>query len=153
MKRFFLLSIVAALLLTMSACGLESRQDQVLNSLGRLDSKEFYTSGGFQDYTDHGKYTYSDAAPESSPYFNPITPADREILWTFLDNFENWIDTIGYSDPTNEVVVQYAFDRSIVDDKDYFYIYEGENYPKFGCYDIWIFDTQANTLYYFHSNI
>lgn len=151
MKNRLTLLLVLALLL--NACGWQSRQDPVLASLGRYETKEFYTSGGFQDYTDFAKYTYSSPDLEDNPYFAPLSDADRAELERFLDDFENWIETIRWSDPDNEVVVNYAFDRSNIDTGDYFYIYEDADYPKFGCYDIWFLDAQTKVLYYFHSNI
>lgn len=151
MKRLLIQVILVFLLL--SACGIESRHDQVLSSLGRWDSKTFYTSGGFQDYTDFARYTFSEVSLENSPYFAPVSETDRDTLSAFLDNFEQWIGIIGNSDPRNEVVIHYDFDRSIIDTGDYFYICEDADYPEFGCYDVWIFDTQTCVLYYFHNNI
>ncbi len=153
MKRFLAFLLAAVLFFSVTGCGIESRAEQVRSSLGSCERIAFYTSGGFQDYTDFGMYTCFAANLENNPYFTPFTSSDREMLWAFLDDFEGWVDTIGHSDPRNEVVVHYAFDRSIVDTGDWFYIYEGENYPKFGCYDIWFLDSQTNILYYFHNNI
>lgn len=153
MKRCTFFIFLLALIFSLNACGWQSRQDPVLASLGRYEAKEFYTSGGFQDYTDFAKYTYSSTDLEDNPYFAPVSSADRDTLELFLDDFENWIESIRWSDPGNEVVVNYAFDRSIIDTGDYFYIYQDEDYPKFGCYDIWFLDAQTGVLYYFHSNI
>ncbi len=153
MKRFFVLIIALAVLISAAGCWLDTRQEQVLSSLGRWDEKKFYTSGGFQDFTDFGTYTFSDADPAKSPYFALLTEGDAETLSAFLDNFEDWIDSIRRSEPQNEVVVHYAFDRGLMDTQDYFYIYEDPDYPKYGCYDVWFFDSQTNVLYYFHSNI
>lgn len=153
MKRFFVFVSAVVLILSMVGCGIESRQAQVRASLGSCERKVFYTSGGFQDYTDFGIYACSAVDLENNSYFAPITPPDREVLWAFLDDFEGWVDVIGRSDPQNEIVVHYAFDRSIVDTGDWFYIYEDPDYPKFGSYDIWFFDSQTYLLYYFHNNI
>ncbi len=152
MKPLRLLS-AALVVLLLTACGVETRQEQVLSSLGRWDSKSFYTSGGFQDYTDFAVYAYSAAELTDNPYFSPLTGEDMEALTAFLDDFEHWLEVIRGSHPGNEVVVNYAFDRSSLDTGDYFYLYEDEAYPKFGCYDLWFFDSQSGMLYYFHSNI
>lgn len=152
MKHLRLLSALLSVVL-LSACGIESRQEQVRSSLGPCERIAFYSSGGFQDYTDFGIYRCPDAELKENPYFAPLTEEDTETLSAFLDDFENWIEVIQGSDPGNEVVVNYSFDRSIVDTGDWLYIYEGENYPKFGCYDIWLFDSQSGMLYYFHNNI
>lgn len=153
MKRFLIYATTVLLLLMLSACGLESRQDRVLSSLGRWERRNFYTSGGFQDFTDFAIYAYPEADLTESPYFAPLGEGDRERLSGFLDNFEGWIESIGHSDPQNEVVVHYAFDRRLMDTRDWFYIYEDPDYPEFGCYDLWFFDSQTHVLYYFHSNI
>lgn len=152
MKRFRLLSAILSVVL-LAACGVETRQDKVLSSLGQYEFHHFYTSGGFQDYTDFAVYAYPAAELEDNPYFAPLTGEDTETLTAFLDDFENWIEVIRDSDPGNEVAVHYAFDRAILGAGDWFYLYEDEAYPKFGCYDLWFFDSQSKMLYYFHSNI
>ena len=151
MKRFLILLTVLTLALT--ACTGPTRQDDVLSTLGQYEFRHFYTSGGFQDYTDFALYTYAAANLEHNPYFAPLTPADSETLSAFIDDFEDWIDTIRRSDPDNEVAVHYAFDRKRLDPEDWFYLYEDPIYPKFGCYDLWFYDSQSNVLYYFHNNI
>lgn len=153
MKRFLILSVALVLLVSAAACGIESRQDKVLSSLGHYEFRHVYTSGGFQDYTDFAKYTFSGVDLEDNPYFASVSEEDRDTLLLFIDDFEGWIETIRRRDPDNEVVVNYAFDRSIIDTEDCFYIYEDEDYPEFGCYDVWFLDVQTNVLYYFHSNI
>jgi hypothetical protein len=125
----------------------------VLNSLGRYESKQLWTHGEFQDYTDFGLYSYSSAKLNDNQYFKLVSETDIELLYAFVDNFEQWIETFRSNDPDDELVANYAFDRSLIDTEDYFYIYEGENYSKFGCYDMWIFNAQTYTLYYFHHNI
>ena len=54
----------------------------------------------------------------------------------------------------------YDLDRTIINEGDYFYIYDkmgepiGESqYEQYECYDVYIFDTESCTLYYFHNNI
>ena len=83
-----------------------------------------------------------------------VSEADIEIINSFVENFEGWINTFASNASTDELVVNYSFDRTFIDTNDYFYIYEDEeNYRKFGCYDLWLFDSQTNVLYYFHNNI
>lgn len=153
MKRFLMLITAAIIMISTIGCSIESRQEQVRSSLSSCEPIAFYTSGGFQDYTDFGMYTCSTTDLESNPYFTPVTSSDQEVLRVFWDDFEDWIEIIRSSDPQNEVVVHYAFDRSIADTGDFFYIYEDPDYHKFGNYDIWFLDSQTNVLYYFHNNI
>ena len=59
MKKLGLLLLTLTLLLSLCGC---SYQDPVLASLPDCKSKVFYTSGGFQDFTDYAKYTYESVA-------------------------------------------------------------------------------------------
>ena len=153
MKRLLLLALMTILVLTTTSCGIQTRQDKVLNSLGKYDSKQVWTHGEFQDYTDFGRYSYSSVSIDQNSYFQKVSTTDTETICAFIDNFEDWIDTLRNNDPHDKLVSNYTFDRSIIDTEDCFYIYEGENYPQFGCYDVWFFDSQTKILYYFHNNI
>lgn len=153
MERYITLIIILALLLSITGCVFQTRQDKVLASLGRYDSEQLWTHGGFQDYTDFGKYSYSSINIDQNSYFKKVSSPDIEIIHAFIDDFEKYIDAFRNNDPNDELALNYTFDCSSIDTGDYFYIYEGENYPKFGCYDVWIFDCQTKILYYFHNNI
>lgn len=153
MKRSLQLIFIVLVLLLTSACSVYTRQDKALRSVGEYECMGFWTHGGFQDYTDFGIYVYSSASCNRNQYFTAVSEDDIEIIGLFVDNFDNWIDTFQNGNPADELVVNYAFDRSIMDTDDYFYIYEGEGYSKFGCYDLYLFDSQTNVLYYFHNNI
>ena len=41
---------------------------------------------------------------------------------TYLEDYEGWIDSIKEVEPTNELIVNYDFDREIIDTEDYFFI-------------------------------
>ena len=143
-------------LLTSSSCVMS--EDPVIASLGEYDKKEFFTSGGFQDYTDYAKYYYSSSKVTESKYFKKIQETNLEVINTHLDNFEGWIESIDWSNPLSEVVVNYDFDREIIDIEDYFYIDSEEHtwddgYTSLVRYNIYLFDTQTQVLYYFHNNI
>ena len=153
MKRILVAVMSLIFLLPITACSFQTRQDQVLHSLGKYESKHLWTHGKFQDYTDFGIYTFSEADLNGNEYFSVVTEKDVETISAVIDNFENWIEAFQKSDPNNDLVLNYSFDRSIVNAEDYFYFYEKENGPEYGCYDLWLFDTQTNTLYYFHNNI
>ena len=153
MKRLLRMVLVITLVFSATSCGIQTRQDKVLSSLGKYDSKQVWTHGEFQDYTDFGKYFYVSVSIDQNNYFQKVTSTDTETICSFIDDFEDWIDTFRNNDPKDELVLNYSFDRSIIDTEDFFYIYEGENYPQFGCYDVWLFDSQTKILYYFHNNI
>ena len=133
--------------------GFSSRPAMVIDSLGPCYIREYYSSGGFQDFTNYGKYTYSTVYPEDNSSFHPMTAADIQTLQAFLDDYEQWVTLIQEDDPNQELAKGYDFNRDIIDTKDYLYLYEDPDYPKFGCYDIYFLDSQTNTLYYFHNNI
>ena len=157
MKRtIILLLIISCLIFALSSC--TTPEDKVLNSLGEYKSYEFYTEGAFQDYTDYAKYYYDSADLSDNEYFSKIGQSDIDVLNEHLDDFESWIETYRENDASREIVVNYDFDRSIIDNEDYLYINSEKHTWEDGFtslvnYDVYFFDTQTNTLYYFHNNI
>lgn len=159
MKRIKSTAIILSLIIlisTLSSC--IALEDKVLNSLGECRSCEFYTCGGFQDYTDYAKYYYDPVDFTDNEYFSKIGQADIDALKEHLDDFERCIEAHGYTDASSEIVVNYDFDRSLIDSEDYLYIDSekhtwDDGYTSLVNYDVYFFDTQTNTLYYFHNNI
>ena len=155
-KNRFIPALVFSVLLLLSSCGYPG--DAVRFSVGKYTHCEWYSSGGFQDYTDYGKFYYDSADLAKKPYFRKIQDSDMPILDAHLDDFENWIDLLrGDSDP-QELVEHYDFDRSIIDRGDYLYIESesrtwSDGHTSLVNYNIHFFDTQTNTLFYFHNNI
>ena len=133
-------------------------EDKVLNSLGEYQRSEYYSEGAFQDFTDYAKYYYDSVNFTNNEYFSSIEPSDIDVLNEHLDDFESWIETYREGDASREIVVNYDFDRSIIDSEDYLYIDSEKHTWDDGStslvnYDVYFFDTQTNTLYYFHNNI
>ena len=157
MKKAVALIVVVLIFGTvLSSC--IAPEDKVLNSLGEYRSCEFYTCGGFQDYTDYAKYYYDSVDFTDNEYFSIIEQSDIDALNEHLDNFESCIEAHGYNDASSEIVVNYDFDRSLIDSEDYLYIDSekhtwDDGYTSLVNYDVYFFDTQTNTLYYFHNNI
>ena len=157
MKKIVALIFVMTILCSFFSCF--AYENPVLNSLGEYKSKEYYSHGGFQDYTDYGKYYYESVDFTDNEYFNLLenTP-DLLLFMNCLNDFEDMIDTIKKSNKNDELVVNYDFDSSTVDDTDYFYI-ESETHTwesgntSFVKYDVYFYDVQTNVLYYFHNNI
>ncbi len=137
--------------LILSACSVP--EDEVLNSLGEYESKVYFTSGGFQDYTDYAKYTFDDVDFSKNKYFTKISVGSKEELITHIENFEEWIESLKSSVPDNEVVTGYDFEPSVISQADYLYIYDDPDYPELGSYTVYFFDMESMTLYYFHNNI
>ena len=158
MKKTFALTVLVLILaISLSAC--TTPENKVLNSLGEYKSHKFYTEGAFQDYTDYAKYYFESADLTDNEYFSKIQQSDIDTLNEHLDDFESWIKTYREGDASREIVVNYDFNRSLIDNEDYLYI-ESEQFDPwndgnmvFASYDIYFFDIQTNTLYYFHNNI
>ena len=159
MKRFFpvvLISLILASMILVGILGLSSLlfapKDAVLASLPNYEAKEYYTNGGFQDFTDYGKYTYRIYETElmESPYFLPVTEEVIPRIHSYLDNFENWVQI-----DTEFPKEAYDFDRIQVKSGDYFCILNRYEEPEkeFWHYDLYYFDLSQGILYYFHSNI
>lgn len=155
MKRLCFLLTTILLILSLTGC---DEQSKVLRSLPDYESEVFYTSDGFQDYTDYAKYTYDSVSVqdlEDSNYFTVTTAKDVQKINIYINNFEEWVKAVG-----GDLKKNYDFDRSIVTEGDYFYIftYEGKpigesTYGKFDNYSVFYFDIDTQTLYYFHNNI
>ena len=150
MKKF---TAIVLLFANFVLCSCSLPKDDVLESLGKYTSKTYYTSGGFQDFTDYAIYTFDDVDLGSNAYLHRLTPESLLEMERHIANFENWISIIRSSDQNNEVVVSYDFDRTIISDADYLYIYDDPDYPDLGCYNVYFFDMESMTLYYFHNNI
>ncbi len=155
-KRILISICLIVFLLNLTACLMP--EDKVLASLGKYEQKEYFTSGGFQDYTDYAKYRYSSAEVEENKYLKKINENDLDTINTYLDDFESWIRVVKEADASSEVVVNYDFERAIVDTEDYFYIDSEEvtwddGTTSVTSFDIYFFDTKNQVLYYFHNNI
>lgn len=141
--------------------------DPVIQSLPSYKDCVKYTEGEFQDYTDYYIYHYEDIALselESNQYLNPVGEHMSSIL-PYIEDYEKWIEMYRENDALyrpfqepRELPAYYDFDKSIIDESDFFYI-ENENensaeaWIKYSNYDLYFFDVQSNTLYYFHNNI
>lgn len=152
---------VAALCLVISVLSFASckaPEDKVIKSLGKYDHHVIYTEGGFQDYTDYAKYYYTSANVSGNEYLSKIQETDFDKINEHLDDFEEWIQTFKNTDASREIVVNYDFNREIIDTEDYIYIDSEKTTWSTGHtslvkYDVYFFDTQSSVLYYFHNNI
>lgn len=129
--------------------------DRVIASLPGYESKVFYTSGGFQDFTDYAKYTFDSIEVqdlESSAYFYTLTADDVKETLLYIENFEKWVKACG-----DELEQNYDFDKSIISEGDFVHIRNknknDETSRKFDNYDVYFFDIQGQILYHFHNNI
>ena len=162
MKRFLLGTLIFILSLFLAAATVlvilgifitaTLPEDPVIASLPEYESKEFYSSGGFQDYTDYGKYAYSLSGEEltDNPYLQPVREEDLPVISGYLDNFENWVEIC-----TEFPSEKYDFDRSLVAPGGYFCIRNHYEEPDriYWDYDLYYFDPAGGILYFFHNNI
>ncbi|MBR7133608.1 MAG: hypothetical protein IKD04_08780 [Clostridia bacterium] len=151
---------IFVIVISLSACTAPKRG--VLKSLGKYKDSVFYTQGEFQDYTVYAKYHYDSVDFAENKYFTQISESDLNEINEHLDDFESWIETFQEDDASCEIVVNYYFDRTVIDNEDYFYIEskkstttwdDGTKTSSLVYYDIYFFDTQTQTLYYFHNDI
>lgn len=132
----------------------------VIASLGRAMSVQRYSCAGFGDSTDFGIYTFPGASPGESEYFKPVTAESKNELLGYIDEFEQVIDSLRDGDESADLVNKYRFSRDDIDESDYLYISDrcgetiGEGvYSKYDSYNVYFFDSQTTTLYYFQNNI
>ena len=129
MKKLLAITLLLSLLI-LASCS--APVDEILESLGSYKSEEYYTSGGFQDFTDYAKYTFENVDFSNNEYFSKISSDSVEELTYHIEDFEKRIETIKNSDPKNEVVLGYNYDSSVVSENDYLYIYDDPDYPDLG---------------------
>lgn len=134
-----------------TGCGLF--RDPVIASLGSYRTKELYTEGEVQDFTDYGKFTFDEAHPEESGYFEPLTEEGMQTFCRYLDDFERLVGSLRESDPEGELASHYDFDRGVLSPDDYWYLSTDPDDPEYGKYTVYLFDTETLTLYYFHNNV
>ena len=89
-----------------------------------------------------------------------MTAESKTELLGYIDEFEQVIDSLRDGDEGADLVNNYRFSRDDIDESDYLYIYDREGkpigdgaYSKYDYYNVYFFDSQTTTLYYFHSNI
>lgn len=152
MKCVTSILLMAALITGLCGC---TYIDPVVNLLTAYQSKDFYTSGGFQDYTDYAKYYYEGVDAQMlqrTGRFQEITEGDLATIISYIQDFECWVATVG-----GEVQENYDFDRSMLCAGNFYYIkskYESEGPERrFWNYNVYYFDLDAQILYYFHNNI
>lgn len=160
MKQIFRCLMILTVLI--SFCGCNST-DPVIDSLPAYTQLTVYSEGGFQDFTDFAIYTYDDIDTtllDNNIYFSPIAKDDIENILSYVDNFEDWIEVYRNGTEPSQLVENYIFDRTIIGENDYICIETKEGTPigdsvygKFDNYTVYFFDTDTNTLFYFHSNI
>lgn len=126
----------------------------ILDSIGNWTSGERYTFYLFQDGAVHRKFYYETPSFKDNPYFQTVTQKGMKTALRFLDDFEGgWIRPLenATTEDGRAFYENYTYDRASLDKDDYYYIETRDLENPLGNYDLYIFDTQQNTLYFFHS--
>ena len=131
-------------------------EDLIIASLPKYESSDCYYSEGFQDFTNYCKYYFPNndeilEALKVNRYLKPVTGDDVEEIKSYFENFKSWVEFQEYKD-------KYDFRDECIDTEDYFYIDSEEHtwsdgHTSLVKYNIYLFDTQTQVLYYFHNNI
>ena len=141
-------NLVLLILICLILVSCEYPGDDVMYSIGKYRSFEWYSEGTFQDYTDYGKFYYDSVDFTKNRYFQKIETSDITILNEHLDDFDNWVELFRKEDPCQELGLNYDFDRSVIDCEDYLYMESelhtwSDGHMTFLKYDIYFFDTQS----------
>ena len=133
-----------------------------LKELPRFKSKEIYSVENFTDCTYYAKFTYKNVSVEdlkkAVESFEKVTEDNAEKIMNSISEYESFISNINGMD---EVRNAYDFDKSVVNDGDYYYTESGEgfyqdedgNFTDTGFITLYYFDIESQILYYFHNCI
>ena len=125
-------------------------QEKIIKSVGSNYECINYCTAGFRDFTDYGVYSYKETKIENTDKFRRID--DTSEIEIYINDFNGWVEN-----HKDEEFKNYDFDIDIIDNSDYYYIYdkstEDDMYSKYDYYDIYLFDSQTEVLYYFHNDI
>lgn len=156
-----LLILVMMIVAIIMSTNYEPKGNEVLDSLGKYEYREFYSDNGFMDFMEYGKYYYSSVNTSENAYFKKISESNVEKLNILIDEFEQWLSC--YNEDSCDLVVKYDFKRDLIDNEDYVYYetkyekvgYNSEGEMFFSCevLEVYYLDIQTNTVYYFHNKI
>ena len=78
---YFIKKIVIAICIALVCFSSSSiPEDPVKASLGEYENHVYFSSGGFQDYTDYAKYYYTTANISENPYLKRIDEQDLAVI-------------------------------------------------------------------------
>lgn len=150
MKKFIITSVALILVAVASFCIYDAMFYNAwpeLKELPRFRSKEIYSAESFTDCTYYAKFTYrnvSDEELKNTENFEQTTEDTMDEIITLVDGYESFINNIGGMD---EIKTSYDFDKSVINEGDYYYaIKNGEGFNI----ALYYFDIESQILYYFH---
>lgn len=145
--------LIISLLFSVPTTDVSFHTDEVIDTIGIVIAEDCHQYGWWQDYTIYSKYTFENTDIENNEYLKQMTNEDIEALNLHIDNYEEWIVVISDDEEERDLVENYDFNREIISTEDYCYIYDNPDYPEYGYYNIYFYDTETEILYYFHNNI
>lgn len=113
---------------------------------GYYDMTE-YSKGEFQDYTDYNKYYYKakyDKKFEENKYYTKVTKDNIEELTNCIIKFSTWMES------EQDI---YDFDMNQITEGDFFHQTKDKNTKEYDYINIYYYDIETHTLYYFYSNL
>ena len=150
MKKVISVLILILMIFSFSSCNLTT---MVLTSLGGHHGYEEQYRYGLGDYTEYKKYYFDSVDLSKNKLFVRLDASAISDLEIYFEVFESHLKASG-----EEFVEDYDFDKTIIDTEDYYVLSSDEEIWGGGIttvyrLDLYIFDTQTNILYYFHTNL
>lgn len=134
---------------------------KALASLPAYESREYWISDGFQDYTAYGKYRY--AAPLTDDTlqaadFLPVDEGTVEKLNVYVEDCAGWVALYAENESQPHLVEAYDFDVQIITPGDYYHLRSDEKTFEDGrhvlySYNLYLYDAETAIIYYLHNNI
>lgn len=150
MKKLIITSVTLILFAVASFCIYDAmfyNSWPALKELPRFKDKEIYSVDNFTDCTDYAEITYKNVSEEDLKNTESFKKTDKENLdeiLNYINKYESFINKINGMD---EVTDAYDFDKSVVNERDYYcMIKNSENFVT----ALYYFDMESQVLYYFH---
>ncbi len=153
MKKFIITLVALFLVAVASFCIYDAMFYNAwseLKELPRFKSKEIYSVDNFTDCTDYAKFTYRNVSDEDLKNAENLKKTAEDNIKEILDYINEYELFINNINGMEEVKNAYDFDKSVVNEGDYYYaIKNGEGF----IIALYYLDIESQILYYFHNCI
>ena len=150
MKKFIITSVALILVAVASFCIYDAMFYNAwpeLKELPGFRSKEIYSVENFTDCTYYAKFTYRNVSDEDLKSAESFKKTDKEKMDEILNYITEYKSFINNIKGMDEVKNAYDFDKSVINEGDYYYaIKNGEGFNI----ALYYFDIESQILYYFH---
>lgn len=144
--NILLILVISTIIIMVTAIISSMNEDKKYIEKGYYDSTE-YSDGYFQDYTHYNKFYYKskhDKLFKENKEYIEVTSENKEELTDYIIKFSTWME---------DAQDIYDFNIESITEGDLFHQKKDENYPTYGYINIYYYDIETHTLYYFYSNI